>query len=113
MNNNQDLVVVKKDVVVVNSTTTKALYIVVTEDPTVKSKQRNYLALRRDIGTATVEISGFEVTNEQIAQIEKAKTVADATQIANVDGEINSFTIPWQRVIRIRNIVFNNSKKSA
>lgn len=110
MSNNQDLVVVKKDVVLNNSTTTKALYIVVTEDPTVKSKQRNYLAIRRDIGPATIELSGYEVTNEQIAQIEKAKTIIDATQIANINSEINSFTIPWQRVIRIKNIVLNNKK---
>lgn len=109
MVNNQDLVVTKKDTVPSNSSATKALYIVVTEDPTVKTKQRTYFALRQTQGVASVEMTGFEVTDSKIiAQILNAESVNDAIKIAKSNDIVQeTITIPWHRIVRIKNFILS------
>lgn len=106
MNEIKDLVVEKKELLP-TSTNTKTLYMIVTEDPTVKTKQRTYISTRCDMGVASVSINGFEVASSKIAQIINAKTFKDAIEVANKEYTSESYCIPWHRIIRIKNIVLS------
>lgn len=102
----QDIVVSKKDTVI-GSSNTKTLYIVVMEDPSAKTKKAQYFATRRDIGASTVEISGYQITDSKLTQILDSSQVNDAILIASKGSEVENLTIPWGRIIRIKNILLN------
>lgn len=108
MSNNSDLAIEKIDKVPTVSGNTKALFLVVVEDPTVKTKTRYYLSNRVDRTEMTVEIVGFETTidNSTIAQLKSAKTYNEACEIAKMDAS-EHLILPWQKIIRIRKFTFS------
>lgn len=110
MNNIKDLGAIQDSRFPGNSANTKELYIVVTEDPTVKSKSRTWLAQRADLGGSSISVQGYEVANNSkiIAQLKDTKIYSDAVELAKKNGqEFETLIIPWHRVIRIKSFKFS------
>lgn len=110
MTNIKDLGVIQNNQNLANSGNNKELYIVVTEDPSVKTKCRSYIAQRADEKPATVNIAGYEVTfNSEInAQLKDTRTYSDAIELAKKNSEeLENLIIPWNRVIRIKTLKFS------
>lgn len=104
MSNNDNILSTNKiDTVNVSHQNTKVLYIVVTEDPTVKSKARYFVAAQKVVVTPTfLELFGYEVKEQLAAQIKSIQTFEDALGLAKKEGsEIENVKLPWHRVIRI------------
>lgn len=80
----------------------KLLYIVVIEDPTVKTKGlRFYATPKVDKAAAFIELIGFEVTDTQVKQL---KSWNDASELAEQGNlEVTHLCVPWQRVVSIKN----------
>ena len=113
MSKNTDLLVEKITTVGPKSTNTKALYIVVTEDSTVKTKVRLYSTHRVDQNPIAAEIVGYEVDDSTIAQIKSAETYNDAVEVAkSKGGELETLIIPWHKIVRIKKFTFS-TKTSA
>ena len=106
MNDNHDLAVKKVEKIPANSTNNKALYIVVTDDPTVKTKHRLYVARQLNMQPLAVEIAGFEVPLNIIAQLNDTTSFEDAVELARKgsNSEQENLFLPWQRIIRIKRI---------
>lgn len=77
-------------------------YLVLCEDPTIKTKLRKYLAVRLDDMQNFVKIVGLEIT------IEVDKIQESYQEIVNTaDKQLyRELMLPWQRIITIQNLIF-------
>ena len=107
----KDLGLIQESRISTNSANTKELYIVVTEDPSMKMKFRTYIAQRADEKPATINIAGYEVAtiNSEInAQLKDTIIYKDAVELVKKCGsELEILTIPWHRIIRIKTLKFS------
>lgn len=110
-NKNNDLAVEPVSRIPQNSTNTKALFIVVTEDPTVKTKHRFYITHRVDQNPQIAEILGYEVTDSTITQIKSAGSYNDAFELAKKENEVEHLMIPWQKILRIKKLSYSTTKQ--
>lgn len=91
-----------------NNSTNKLLYLLVVEDPSVKTKTRIFATGKLDKNAAFVDMFGYEITNVHSTQL---KTWNDAVELANKESiELVNMSFPWQRVLSIRNV--NYKQKS-
>lgn len=97
-----------------NSSNNKALYVVVMEDPTVKGKVVNYFAKKISEKSFYLELTGYEVNTNYIAQMTNAKTFEDAVELAR-DGnkEQQIVYLPWNRILRIKKYLLNSAGKES
>lgn len=78
------------------------VYLVVAEDPTIKSNTAKYLAVKLDEQTSTVKLVGFEITETEKNVCENYQEIVSSTD----KGLYKEIMLPWQRVIRIQNLIF-------
>lgn len=106
-----------------NSTNTKELYLVLVDEPNVvftsKSKksisvnQTTYLGIRADETFSAVKISGYDITNNVniTTLLKKAKTYNEVIDsIKDAELEFQVLTFSWQRIIRIKQLKFTQTK---
>lgn len=90
----------------------KVLYIVRVEDPSVKSKIRSYAALKLNETMAHyLQLIGFEYpkTETKNNTQKKINTYQEAVEIAEKENlDIEDLRFPWQRVISIKNVNYQN-----
>lgn len=103
--------VVQNPTINLSKTATKELYIVVTEDPTTKSKFRMYVTTKYSTSDAMIKFIGYEVTKNHSKVVSTLKNTnivyADAIDIAKTYSEdLESLDLPWHRVIRVKTIKF-------
>ena len=102
MSNGNILATGKVDVINNVNNNTKVLYIVIAEDPSAKGKVRSFVAAQKIVVTPTfLEVYGFEVNNEILAQIKSTETFEDAIELAKKGNSIENVKFPWHRIVRI------------
>ncbi len=96
-------------------TTNKELYIIVTEDPTLKVNFRTHIATKHVSTESTVKFIGWEVTGSAKTVVEELKNTniiyTDAVEIVKkYSSDLESLEIPWQKIIRVKTIKFAEKK---
>lgn len=78
------------------------VYLVAAEDPTVKTNVTKYLAVKLDEQTSCVKLVGFEIKETEKNVCENYQEILNSTD----KGLYKEIMLPWQRVVRIQNLIF-------
>jgi|SRR5271165_3628858 len=79
------------------------VYLVITEDPGIKAKCSQILAVRMDETSATtIKLVGIDLETNANVNSENYQEIINST-----DKKLyKEIMLPWQRVIRIQNLIF-------
>lgn len=82
------------------------VYLVTVEDPTIKSKYREFCCLKFQHDSVTVSIVGFDIVSnkKETFALNSLKEVSEYVQKNNITLE--DYKIPWTRVINVKNITY-------
>lgn len=76
------------------------VYLVVAED--IKSSVARYLAIKLDEQPTSIKLVGFEINKLEKEVCENYQEILSSTD----KGLYKEIMLPWQRVVRVQNLIF-------